>query len=197
VSVLPARLCAAYTIEDSPRAAERRHGVHRDLLGIYLNDHLAGATFGSGLALRIAQQHRHSGRAADLERIADEIAEDRRSLLHMMSLLGVPARGYKIYGGWSAERLSRLKPNGFLYRRSGLSTVIELETLRLGVEGKSLIWRTLLTMAPSDSRLDESRLSNLLDRALRQIETLETLRVRAAKTVFAAGSRWTETTDDS
>lgn len=59
--------------------------MHRDQLGIYLNDHLAGATFGVGLAQRIAHQHRHSARGADLQRICDEVAHDRQSLLGWMN----------------------------------------------------------------------------------------------------------------
>jgi hypothetical protein len=163
--------------------------MHREKLGIYLNDHLAGATFGVRLARRIAHQHRHSARSTDLERISDEVAEDRQTLLELMNTLGIPARRYKIYAGWAAERLGRLKPNGVLYRRSGLSTFIELETLRLGVEGKTLIWRTLLLVATGDARLDESRLRGLLDRARGQIDTLETLRLTAATAIFSAGVR--------
>jgi hypothetical protein len=102
-----------------------------------------------------------------------------------MNAIGVPARRYKIYGGWAAERLGHLKPNGVLYRRSGLSTFIELETLRLGVEGKTLIWRTLLVVASRDDRLDESQLRELLHRAQGQVDTLETLRLSAAAVVFA------------
>ncbi|MFF3542051.1 hypothetical protein ACFYXD_09340 [Streptomyces platensis] len=163
--------------------------MYRDKLGIYLNDHLAGATFGIGLAQRIAHQHRHSARSADLQRICDEIAQDRQSLIEVMDALDVPARRYKVSGGWLAERLGRLKPNGVLYRRSGLSTVIELETLRLGVEGKTLIWRTLLVVAAGEPRLDESQLHHLLDRARDQIDTLETLRLAAAEAVFSSRAR--------
>lgn len=160
--------------------------MRADKLGIYLNDHLAGATFGVGIARRIARQHRGSSRGADLELMAQEIAQDRQSLLHIMDSLGVPARRYKIGGGWAAERLGRLKPNGVLYRRSGLSTFIELETLRLGVEGKTLIWTTLLEVAAQKDDLDESRLRKLLDRARNQITTLEELRLQVASTVFAS-----------
>ncbi|TJZ93123.1 hypothetical protein [Actinacidiphila oryziradicis] len=163
--------------------------MHRDKLGIYLNDHLAGATFGIGLAQRIAHQHRHSARRADVQRISDEITQDRQTLLELMDALGVPARRYKVYGGWAAERLGRLKPNGALYRRSGLSTLTELETLRLGVEGKTLIWRTLLVVATGEPRLDESQLQDLLHRARDQIDTLETLRLTAAAAVFSPGMR--------
>lgn len=163
--------------------------MHRDKLGIYLNDHLAGATFGIGLARRIAYQHRNSARSADLERISGEIAQDRQTLIELMGALGVPALRYKVYGGWAAERLGRLKPNGVLYRRSGLSTFIELETLRLGVEGKALIWRTLLVVAAGEPRLDESQLQDLLARARGQIDTLEKLRLAAAAAIFSPGVR--------
>jgi hypothetical protein len=156
-----------------------------DKLGIYLNDHLAGATFGVGLARRMTHQHRHSVRGTDLARIAEEVAQDRETLLEIMDSLGVPARRYKICGGWAAERLGRMKPNGVLYRRSGLSTFIELETLRLGVEGKTLIWRTLLVVA-TEAHLDESRLRSLLDRAREQIDTLEALRLTAAAAIFSS-----------
>ncbi|MFI6085160.1 hypothetical protein ACIBBB_30040 [Streptomyces sp. NPDC051217] len=159
--------------------------MYSDKLGIYLNDHLAGATFGVGIARRIAHQHRHSVRGADLARIAEEIAQDRVTLLQIMDSLGVPARRYKIYGGWAAERLGRLKPNGVLYRRSGLSTFVELETLRLGVEGKTLIWRTLLVVASAAAQLDESQLRSLLDRAREQIDSLEAMRLTAAAAIFS------------
>ncbi|MGV9847844.1 hypothetical protein ACWDWU_03430 [Streptomyces sp. NPDC003442] len=41
-------------------------------------------------------------------------------------------------GGRPGEKAGRLKPNGRLRRRSGLSTVLELESPRIGVEGKAL-----------------------------------------------------------
>ncbi|MFH8368291.1 hypothetical protein [Streptomyces sp. NPDC018031] len=162
--------------------------MHRDKLAIYLNDHLAGATFGVGLARRIAHQHRHSTRGTDLKRISEEIAQDRQTLLAVMDALDAAPRRYKVYGGWAAERLGRLKPNGVLYRRSGLSTLVELETLRLGVEGKTLIWRTLLIVAEEEPRLDESRLRGLLERARGQIDTLEALRLAAAAAVLLPGT---------
>ncbi|GAA2621569.1 hypothetical protein [Streptomyces tubercidicus] len=67
--------------------------------------------------------------------------------------------------------------------------MIELETLRLGVEGKTLIWRTLLVVAAGEPRLDEYQLHHLLDRARGQIDTLETLRLQAAAAVFSPGAQ--------
>ncbi|WKE73511.1 hypothetical protein [Streptomyces sp. WP-1] len=158
--------------------------MQHDVLGIYLNDHLAGATVGADLARHLAHRHRHSARASLLERIADEIAQDRQSLLAIMDGLGVPAHRYKVVAGWAAERLRRLKPNGILQRHAGLDTVMELETLRLGVEGKSLLWLTLLAQAEKRTALDTAQLNRLLDRARTQLDTVEGLRRTAAAAVF-------------
>ncbi|ACY97835.1 MULTISPECIES: hypothetical protein [Thermomonospora] len=154
------------------------------LLGIYLNDHLAGATGGRELAKRIARAHRGTAAGPELERLVAEIAEDRRELLAVMRTLGVPVRRYKAVLGWLGERLGRLKPSGRLLSRSPLSSVIELETMRLGVEGKQSVWVLLRRLAEYDRRLDAARLDRLADRAARQSRLLEELRVRAADDIF-------------
>ncbi|TDC15230.1 hypothetical protein E1265_27075, partial [Streptomyces sp. 8K308] len=41
-----------------------------------------------------------------------EIAQDRTSLLAIMKGLDVPVRRYKVYAGWTAEKVARLKNNG-------------------------------------------------------------------------------------
>ncbi|MFF5565758.1 hypothetical protein ACFY7Z_08130 [Streptomyces sp. NPDC012623] len=159
--------------------------MHHDVLGIYLNDHLAGATLGAGLARHLAHRHRHTVHGPRLEDIADEISQDRQALLSIMEGLGVRPRRYKVCAGWAGERLRRLKPNGVLHPGSGLDTVVELETLRLGVEGKSLLWLTLLASAPGRAGPDRSHLRDLLDRARAQIDVLEELRRATAAAVFS------------
>jgi hypothetical protein len=148
------------------------------LLGIYLNDHLAGAASGAGLAKRLA------GTDERLQWLADEIDEDRAALRGMMAAIGVPVRQYKTWAASALEKVSRLKPNGRLLGRSPLSRVVELEAMRLGVEGKAAGWRTLRTRAEHDARLDSSRLDLLIERAQRQIDELERLRVGAAAEAF-------------
>ncbi|MEU7313819.1 hypothetical protein [Streptomyces sp. NPDC007083] len=156
-----------------------------DKLAIYLNDHLAGATFGTGLARRIARRGRNGAHGAELEHLAEQIAEDRNYLLTIMGELGLPVRRYKVYGGRVAELLERLKPNGVLHDPSGLNSLMELETLRLGVEGKALLWRTLLRTGQREGALDEDRIGQLLERALEQIDTLEALRMVAVEANFS------------
>jgi hypothetical protein len=149
------------------------------LLGIYLNDHLAGATGGTELAKRLAGVENEWSEGA-LGRLALEIAEDRETLLAIMADLDVSVRQYKVVAAWAAEKAARLKLNGHILTRSPLSRLVELEAMRLGVEGKAAGWRTLLVRSKVDDRLDSAQLDSLILRASKQSETLERLRVRAA-----------------
>ena len=157
-----------------------------DLIGIYLNDHLAGATLGTELAWRAAAAVVGTAAAGDLRRLAADVAEDRATLREIMTMLGVPVRHYKAYAAWLGEKAGRLKFNGRLTSRSPLSSLEELEMLQLGVAGKAAGWRTLKALAAQDSRLDPGQLDELIARAQRQTQILEELRVRAAAEVIAA-----------
>ena len=157
-------------------------GTDSQLLGIYLNDHLTGATVGSELASRLATAHRGSDDGAVLERLATEIREDRTALLEIMAALEVPVRQYKVLLGWLAEKAGRIKPNGRLLQRSPLSGLEELEAMTLGVTGKAGGWKVLRIMADHDHRIEADRLDALIARADRQAKTLEELRIRAGTT---------------
>jgi hypothetical protein len=161
-------------------------GSRAELIGIYLNDHLAGATAGTELAHRVARSHDEVAARATLQRLAGEINADRRALLEIMALLGVPVRHYKTTAAWLGERAGRLKFNGRLRTRSPLSGLEELELLRLGVEGKAAGWRTLRELAGAEPRLSEAWLDELLTRARAQADLLEDLRVRAARHLIEA-----------
>jgi hypothetical protein len=160
----------------------------QDPLGIYLNDHLAGATAGLELARRVAGARQVPATGPELQRFAEEVAEDRAALQRIMSALGVPVRSYKVWAAWAGEKAGRLKPNGHLRTRSPLSNLEELELLRLGVEGKAAGWRTLRVAAERDSRIAGGRLDELIARARRQADVLEALRVEAAAQVTEAGT---------
>jgi uncharacterized protein (UPF0548 family) len=160
-----------------------------DLIGIYLNDHLAGATGGTELARRAAAATGSTAAAGSLRRFATEVAQDRAALLRIMATLGVPVRRYKVYAAWIGEKAGRLKFNGHLTSRSPLSGLEELEMLRLGVEGKAAGWRTLRALADTDARLDPHQLDGLIERARSQSGLLEELRIQAAADVIATHGR--------
>jgi hypothetical protein len=166
----------------------RRTG--HDLLGVYLNDHLAGSTVGIELARRMAGSAEPRSEAAGiLRKLAGEIAADRNALIEIMASLEVPLRSYKVFAAWAGEKAARLKLNGHLLTRSPLSRLEETEILRLGVEGKAAGWRTLRVLAERDSRLDAESLDELLARAARQSATLETLRTGIAEQMLTGDTR--------
>jgi hypothetical protein len=154
------------------------------LLGIYLNDHLAGATGGVELARRAAAARRQESVGDALLRFAADVAADRAALLEIMTTLGVPVRAYKVCAGWIGEKAGRLKLNGRLLGRSPLSSLEELEMMCLGVAGKVAGWRTLRVLADTDPRLDCGRLDELIARGDSQLKLLEDLRVRAARSAL-------------
>ena len=153
-------------------------------LGIYLNDHLAGATAGVELSRRLARSLRESDMRGPLERLADEIVQDRAELLSIMGEFDIAVRRYKVYTGWAAEKVGRLKLNGSFLRRSPLSTLYELEFLRLAVEGKAAAWGTLRAAMADHDDGTTARLDRLATRARRQSHALEDLRMRTAAEVF-------------
>ena len=155
--------------------------MDKGLLGIYLNDHLAGSTVGCQLARRALGSNEGTPYGEPLERIAREIAEDRDALIDLMKRLGVRRDPLKQAAGYAAEKAGRLKPNGRLFSYSPLSRVVELEGLYLGVSGKRSLWRTLRALAAEEAQLALADYDALTARADGQLRTLDRLRTRAAR----------------
>jgi hypothetical protein len=164
-------------------------GLGDDRLSIYLNDHLAGATAGVELARRTAASNRSTRYGAVLEAIAEEIEEDRRTLLDLMERLSVGRDRLKIAVAWGAEKAGRLKLNGELLRYSPLSRLEELEGLSLGVEGKLALWQALRRTHGDDRRLRGVDFEELIKRARSQRQRLERQRRRAADEALAPEPR--------
>ncbi len=154
--------------------------MNTELLGIYLNDHLAGAMAGTELARRISRTH------PELRALAAEIDADRGELLDVMRTFGVEPRQHKAAIGWLTEKAGRLKLNGRLLGRSPLSDVLELETLRVGIEGKAAMWRALQTLPGQNIGADAERLDRLLNRAEGQADLVDAYRLRIAPKAFNA-----------
>jgi len=159
----------------------------RHWLGIYLNDHLAGATARAELARRAAGSHQDPRHRKRLAALAADIAADRQALLQLMRGAGVPVRGHKILAGWAAGKAIRLNPSANFLPRSPLSELIELETLYLGIQGKAARWRALLAATANDALTDQKRLRILLDRAGDQLAVVEELRIQAGVGLFSPG----------
>jgi hypothetical protein len=158
------------------------------LLAIYLNDHLAGSTVARELSRRSLGSNRGTPYEPFLSGLAQEIVEDRRSLLATMDALGVRVDRFKAAAAWGGEKLGRLKLNGQLRGYSPLSRVVELEGLALGVHGKRGLWISLGELARDRPVLVADELLVLRQRAESQLEGLETHRIQAVADAFGRRS---------
>jgi hypothetical protein len=161
--------------------------LSRDLLTVYVNDHLAGGAFGRDLAARTLAANRGTEFEAPLAALATAIEEDLRSADEIRARLGIPRDRVKAAGGWAAEKVGRLKPNGQLTGYSPLSRLLELEGLAGGVQAKRSLWQALRVLAPREPRLDTEELDRLIARADEQLDELESLRPRAAALALGGG----------
>jgi hypothetical protein len=155
-----------------------------ELLGIYVNDHLAAATGGIELVGRMIGVHRGSRWEPPLQQLLTELRDEKSSLLDVARALGVPVRQYKQLGVWVAEKVSRAKFNGRLLSRSPLSDLVEFEFLASAVRGKRSGFETLRIAAEVDDRLPKAELDRLIDQAHRQYEWLTDARRDVAAAVF-------------
>ncbi|HEY8809166.1 MAG TPA: hypothetical protein VIM28_04000 [Solirubrobacterales bacterium] len=150
-----------------------------ELLAIYLNDHLAGATLGVELARRLQASNRDDPEFGPvLAEVCAEIEADRETLKAAMKRLGVGQSKLKPLAAVLGERLGRLKLNGRLWGYSPLSRLDELELLQIGVVGKRRLWRALEHTRASD--LPGFELGALAERATEQLRWLEALHLKAA-----------------
>jgi hypothetical protein len=156
----------------------------RELMGIYLNDHLAGAVAGTELARRCLRHNTASPYAATLGDLVTAISEDRATLVRIMRALGVSASSAKQLGALAAERIGRLKLNGRLTSYSPLSRVVELDALSAGINGKRVLWLSLLGVAEHYPALHRDELERLIKRADEQLEAVQRLRETAVKEAF-------------
>jgi hypothetical protein len=102
-----------------------------------------------------------------------------------MRQLAVTSSALKVGTVRVAELVGRLKLNGRLFERSPLSSVVELETLVVGVRGKEALWTALQRAGVS---LEDVDLDALVESARAQGAELETLRLSAAANAFAGAS---------
>lgn len=158
--------------------------IDRARLATYLQDHYAGSSAGIELFRRAADQQSDPVTRTALTAMAEKVENERAVLAKYLAYVDAKPDPLKNAGAWVAEKLGRFKPNGELVRRSPLSDVLELEMLRLAVEGKGAGWRVLRALAEDDPQFDSAELDGLIAEAEQQIKALEELRMGTARSVF-------------
>jgi len=156
------------------------------LLAIYLNDHLAGATAVVELARRALKENPGNDYGRFLATLAEEIAEDRGTLVQLMETLLIPRSRVKVPAAWALEKIGRLKLNGTIRGYSPLSRLIEFEGLATGIDAKRALWLALLQIRANDERLRDFDLELLAARAEDQRQRLEPHRLSAANEALSS-----------
>jgi hypothetical protein len=153
-------------------------------LGVYLNDHLAGAVFAIEI-LGTLEQHPD---ARDLNAFAAElrtaITEDRDELEQLMRRAEIPKSTARRAAGWITEKATELKVRVDDPKGGSLRIFELLELVALGMDGKRALWAALSAVAdglPALRGVDYTRLS---DRAGAQRRAIEVRRLQWATTAL-------------
>lgn len=162
---------------------------HPELLGVYCNDHVAAATGGIELVVRMIGRWRGTPYEEPLEQLLDELREERAGLRSTMAALGLPVRQYKQVATWVGEKLTRAKLNGRVLSRSPLSDLIEFEFIATAVLAKRAGFETLREIAEVDGRIDAGLFERLIDQADAQHTWLAEARREVAAGVFGGRSQ--------
>ena len=154
-------------------------------LGIYLQDHLAGAA--GAMELLEALQKRHAGEAVAVfaGEILAEVKEDDGVLEDFAARVGGGSHPIKEAAAWLAEKATRVKIGRGTEGELGVFEA--LETLALGIWGKRALWRALAVLSASDSRLKRLDLDRLINRAESQHARVEQFRLKLAPNALRDG----------
>ncbi|MBA3261339.1 MAG: hypothetical protein H0T69_02455 [Thermoleophilaceae bacterium] len=150
-------------------------------MDVYLNDHLAGAMFGSDLAEQLQEENEGTVLADVMAWLAPQIEEDRELLIDLMDRMGTSKNPVKQATTWLAEKASRPKFSGLTSGEPELGTFMALETLTLGVEGKVSLWKVLKEVADEYGPLGSMDFDDLTEKAEAQHSALERERIAAGK----------------
>lgn len=153
------------------------------LLGLYLSDHLTGATAGMARIDRMVADFVDTPVHPTLSSIAEQIRAERRFLQQLIDDLGLRRLPHRQAVAWLGEHAGRLKNNGRLVSRSPMTMVLETELLRSAVLGKRGGWQTLADNA-EDLGLDAETFHELAEQALHQHERLDEVHAFARRRAF-------------
>ncbi|WP_432789625.1 NAD-dependent epimerase/dehydratase family protein [Brevibacterium sp. K11IcPPYGO002] len=168
---------------EAPGADEEHSEVDMDLLGLYLSDHLTGATAGAERIERMAADFVDTPVFAALSELAAEIRGEHLYVQHLIGELGLRRRPIAEAVSWVGERIGRLKANGSLLKRSPMTLVLEAELMRSAVIGKLGMWQTLDDNAEGLG-LDAEQFREFAQKAEHQREVLDTVHSYARSRAF-------------
>jgi hypothetical protein len=156
-----------------------------DHLGTYLNDHLAGSVVALDLLERLEASHDDPKLKRFFRQLHGDVAADRETLEKLMAGLNLDESKMRKASGWLSEKFTELKLRFDDPRGGSLRLFEALELLSLGIEGKRTLWLTLAALAPSSPVLQILNYEQLAERAQKQRDRIEDLRIEIAQKAIA------------
>lgn len=156
-------------------------------VGRYIQVHLTGAAAGIDLFHLSGRRITDPTIRRTVKEIHDELVDERQRLVRMAE--GVGAADPRLLSLLTrlGAQATRLGPNGNWMRRTSLTDLVVLETMRNAVAGKIAGWQALLTVVDEYDALDRSELQWLLDQGERQHDQLtEAHRTASSRALDAA-----------
>jgi hypothetical protein len=154
-------------------------------LSTYLNDHLGASVAGIELTRRCLSNNTDSELGKFLETFLLTLQDNQVHIRKLLRRLGAPESVAKKLGGWTIEKIGRLKLNNAILRYSDLSRVIELETLLVGLQAEISLWSVLEKYRSTDARFEGIDLKLLRTQSEDMREGLKEHHSRAAELAFA------------
>jgi hypothetical protein len=158
-------------------------------MDVYLNDHLAGAMLGSTLAERLRDENKGTPLGEVMSSIAQQIEEDRATLMDLMDRMGTAKNPVKQATTWLAEKATRPMFSGLTSGGAKVGTFMALESLTLGVAGKVSLWKILRDVPDHHGPLKSTNLDDLIERAEAQRTALERERIAAGRLALGGVAR--------
>jgi hypothetical protein len=155
-------------------------------LATYLNDHLAGSEVALELLEHLERAHAGSPLARFAAALGVEIEADRRELEGLMARLQVAMSRPRKVTAWLSEKMTELKLRLDDTAGGPLRQLEILEALSLGIEGKRLLWRSLVVAAEARPEIDGTDFGRLERRAEEQRHTVEPWRLEAARAALGS-----------
>lgn len=154
-----------------------------ELLHLYIDDHLTGATAGVDRIERMAAEYQDTPQFATLDALARAIRGDKEFLRSLIDSLGFDRKPYRQAAAWVGEKAGRLKLNRRVTKRSPMSMVLETELLQGAVAAKRGGWVTLRDYS-TELGLTPDVFDELIAAADRQQEQLQKVHAYATSAAF-------------
>ena len=153
-------------------------------LASYLNDHLAGSVAAIELLDHLSKTYEGKPLAKFFTELRGDVSADQEVLRKLLKRFKAKESVVRKAGAWITEKFgwAKLQASGENVGEMGL--VQALEVLVLGITGKQLLWRSLSATFGTSPLLNGVELEKLEERAIEQIERVETKRLEAAREAF-------------